>query len=170
MAEGRQAIEGICFSASLTADPWPGQQAAAEGYAAGRGVCYLRLSPPIWAWPGGCGRGYAAGRRVCFLRLSPPTSGLAWRLRQRGAQLDGGLLSTMPLSSFRHGLEGAIDGRPMRLGVCFSSSFRVAHCLAWPGGDGEGAYRLRVCIHVPLAADFGPMEAWLEGVTGTTGS
>ena len=52
----------------------------------------------------------------------------------------------------------------MRLGVCFSSSFRVAHCLAWPGGDGEGAYRLRVCIHVPLAADFGPMEAWLEGL------
>ena len=29
-----------------------------------------------------------AGRGVCFLRLSPPTSGLARRRRQRGAQLD----------------------------------------------------------------------------------
>ena len=34
-------------------------------------------------------KGRAAGRGVCFLRLSPPTSGLARRGRRRGAQLDG---------------------------------------------------------------------------------
>ena len=33
-----------------------------------------------------------------------------------------------------------------------------------PGDNGEGAYGQRVCIPAPLATEFGPMEAWLEGL------
>ena len=34
----------------------------------------------------------------------------------------------------------------------------------WLGGDGERAYGQKSCIPAPLAADFGPMMAWLEGL------
>ena len=46
VAEGRAVIPGTCFSASLTAVFGPGPEAAVEGCAAGRGICFLRLSPP----------------------------------------------------------------------------------------------------------------------------
>ena len=39
--------------------------------------------------PEAAAEGYAAGQGVCFLRLAPPTSNLALRGLWRGAQLDG---------------------------------------------------------------------------------
>ena len=58
---------------------------AAEGRAAGRGVCFR--APPT---SGLVRRGRRLrAREVCPLRLSQPTSGLVRRGRRRGAQLDG---------------------------------------------------------------------------------
>ena len=79
---------GNLLPTPLAADCRPGPEAAAEGRAAGRGVCPLRLSPPTL--------GLARRRRrrgaqldVELAIFSPPTSGLARRRRRMGAQLDG---------------------------------------------------------------------------------
>ena len=76
------------LSTPCAADLWPGQEGAAEGRAAGRGVALYASRCRHRAWPGGGGRaadGRAAGWGVCFLRLSQPTSGLAWRGQWRAA-------------------------------------------------------------------------------------
>ena len=51
------------LSTSLAPDFGPGPEVAAEGRAAGRGVCLPRLSPPTSgpAWPGGGGGGVRSG-------------------------------------------------------------------------------------------------------------
>ena len=96
----------------LAAYSGPGSEAAAEGRAAGRGICSLRLSPPtsglaqrgsagvqldgefalyasrrqadLGPGPGAAAKGCAAGQGVFFVRLSPPTSGRARRVRHPG--------------------------------------------------------------------------------------
>ena len=94
VAEGRVAISGICFSASLTANLGPGLEAAAERCTAGRGIC--------------------------FLRLLPPTSGLARKGKGGALSWTGSLLSTPLAANFRPAPEeGAAEGRPTRRGVCF---------------------------------------------------
>ena len=70
--------------------------------------------------------------------LSPPTSGLAWRGRQRGAKLDGELLSTPLAADFGPGPEAA--------------------------GRTAGRRYFFPLLSTPLAADFGPgPEASAEG-------
>ena len=56
----------ICFSASLATDSGPGSEVVVEGWAAGRGVCFLRLPPP-----------------------TSSLAALAQRRPRRGLQLDG---------------------------------------------------------------------------------
>ena len=58
----------------------------------------------------GASEGRSAGRGVCFLRLSPPTLGLARRRRRRGAQLDEEFCSTPLATDFGSGLDGALEG------------------------------------------------------------
>ena len=85
------------------------------------------------------------------------------------------LLSTPLAADFGHGPEGAAGGAQLDTEfVFFAYETGCLHFLivvrsrpllrAWLGGDGEGAYEQRVCIPAPLAADFGPKEAWLEGL------
>ena len=114
---GARSLTGSLLSTPLAADFGPGPEAMAEERSAGRGVCFLRLSPPfldlarrgrrtaaqldgdyafygscrrISAWPGGGGGGMHRWG-VYFLCLSPQVTGLARKGRRRWlrwAQLD----------------------------------------------------------------------------------
>ena len=69
-----------------------GSEGAAAGSAAGD-ISFYASRRRLWAWPGrGAAEGRAAGRGVCRLCLSPPTSGLAWMGRWRGALPGPGVL------------------------------------------------------------------------------
>ena len=149
VAEGRAAIPGICFSASLTADFGPSPEGAAEGCRAGRGIC--------------------------FLQLSPPTSGLARRERRRGAQLDRGFAFSASRRQHWalpggggggvHSSTGSFLSMPLAGAACERGSLLFivfgSRPLLRPGNNGEGACGQRVCIPAPLATEFGLMEAWL---------
>ena len=115
---GALSWTGGLLSTPLAANFGPGQ----DGGAAGRGICFIRLSPPTsglgrrgrrrgaqldWefafytsrrrrrAWPGDDNGGVRDWTGNRFVRLSvSPTSGQALRRRRRGAQLDGEFAST----------------------------------------------------------------------------
>ena len=163
VAEGRAAIPGTCFSASLTADFGPAPEAAAEGCTAGRGIC--------------------------FLRLSPPTSGLARRRRWRGAQLDRGFAFFASRRRLR-AWPGGGGGRVCRWmeSLLFMPPRGLARRGRRRGGirNGESGFHrlwesptasawrqwrrgiwtksLHPCASRQRASEFGPMEAWLEGL------
>ena len=106
--------------------------------------------------------GCAGGREVCFLCFSPPTSGLARRRRRRGAQLDREF--AFPASRRRRLRAWPGGGGGGAAYETESLLFIWSRPLLRPGDNGEGAYGHRVCIPAPLATEFGPMEAWLEGL------
>ena len=89
----------------------------------------------LWAWPGEGVGGRAAGRRVCFLRLSPPASGLA--RRRRAAQLDGDISFHSSRRRLRDWPGGGAEGRAAGRGILLCSSRH--RLRAWPGWGGGGA-------------------------------
>ena len=135
---GELSWTGNLYSTPRAADFGSGPEVTVERRAAGRGVCFVRPSPPssglarreqrrgaqlkgnslctprvvvFGPGPEAAAEGCASSWGVCFVRLWPPTSGLARRRRRRGAQLDG---------------EFALYASRRRL-------------RAWPGGGGGGA-------------------------------
>ena len=146
----------------LAADFGPNLEAAEERGAAGRDSSRRRLL----AWPGGGAADVrSAGRGVRFLRLSPPTSGLARRRQLRGTQLDGEFAFYAPrrrLRAQRWRLKGAqLDGkfasyasrrrlrawlgrarrRVAKLDGEFASYTSPRRFWAQPGGGGGGVRR-----------------------------
>ena len=95
--------------------------------------------------------------------ILPPTSGLAGGGGGGALSWTGGLLSLPLAADFGSCPEGAAEGRPYEteslLFIVFGS-----RPLFQPVDNGEGAYGPRVCNPAPLANEFGPMEAWLEGL------
>ena len=89
------------------------------------------------AWPGEGVGGRAAGRRVCFLRLSPPASGLA--RRRRAAQLDGDISFHSSRRRLRDWPCGGAEGRAAGRGILLCASRH--RLRAWPGWGGGGARR-----------------------------
>ena len=89
------------------------------------------------AWPGEGVGGRAAGRRVCFLRLSPPASGLA--RRRRAAQLDGDISFHSSRRRLRDWPGGGAEGRAAGRGILLCASRH--RLRAWPGWGGGGARR-----------------------------
>ena len=74
----------------------------------------------------------------------------------------GSLVSTLLAVHFGPGPEGAVEGRPTKRGVCFSSSLGVAYCFGleiMAKGHMDKDF-----IPAPLATEFGPMAAWLKGL------
>ena len=111
----------------LVADFGPSPEGAEERGAAGRDSSRRQLL----AWPGsGAAEVRSAGRGVRFLRLSPPTSGLARRRQLRGTQLDGEFAFYAPrrrLRAQRWRLKGA------QLAGQFASYASRRRLRAWLG-------------------------------------
>ena len=142
--EGCAAGQGIALYASSRL-----REAAAESRSAGRGVCFLCLSPPtsgqdqrrrqdgefafyasrhrLRAWLGG-GGGRERSWRYFFLRLASPTLGLAREGGGRGARSWTGSLPSMPLAAnFGPCLDGAVEGR-----AAWAWSFAFLSFTHWP--------------------------------------
>ena len=171
---------GSMLSTPLASDLGPGPERTAEERSAGRGVCSLRLSPPISS--------LARRRRRPGLALSWTESFAFYASRRRlrawpaggsgGARsLTGSLLSTPLAADFGPGPEAMAEERSAGRGVCFlrlSPPFldlarrgrRTAAQLdgdlafygscrrisAWPGGGGQ----MGSILSMPLAAGYGP--------------
>ena len=100
--------------------------------------------------------GYAAGRGVCFLRLSPPISGQARRRRRREAQLDRVSALYASCRRLRARPGGSGGGGCGWIGVC-SLRLSPLRLRAWPGGGGRRARSWTgSLLSTPLAADSGP--------------
>ena len=97
------------------------------------------------------------------LHLSPLTSGLARRRRRRGVQLDGECAFYASRCRLWAGPGGGGGGAAYETGSLLSIVFG-SRSLLRPGDKGKRANGQRVCIPMPFAAEFGPMEAWLKGL------
>ena len=135
LGPGRRRGAQLLLSTPLATDFGPVPQGGGGGGAQLDGeFAFYAFRRQHRAWPEGAMEGCAAGRGVCFLRLSPPTSGLARRGRRGGAQLDG----EFAFYASRHRLRvwpGRDRGGAQLDGefAFYASRHRL---WAWPGGGG----------------------------------
>ena len=117
---GRRSQAGSLLCTPPAADFGPGLEVAAEGYAAGRGVCFLRLSPPIRARPGGGGGGRRSwtGYLLCTPLAADFGPGPAAAAEGGAAGLGVALYASRPFD-FGAGPVAAAEGRAAGRGVCF---------------------------------------------------
>ena len=112
----------------------PGPEAAAEGCTAGREVCFLRSSPPsrrrLQAWPGGGGGGALSWTEGLF--FLPLAANFGPGPEAAAEECAGGREVCFYASRrrLRAWPGGAAEGRPTKLGVCFSTSLGVATASA----------------------------------------
>ena len=142
--EGRSAGRGVCFLRLPPPTSGLARRRQQRGARLDRELLRTPLSlADFGPGPEAAAEGRSAGRGVCFLRLSPPTLGLARIRRQDGefafyasrrrlrAWLGGGgcgarswvqiFLSTPRAADFGPRPEGAVEGRAAFWpGVCFS--------------------------------------------------
>ena len=91
------------------------------------------VSPPR-AWPGEGVEGRAAGRGVCFLRLSQQASGLAQS--RQAAQLDGDISFHCSRRRLRDWPRGRAEGRAAGRGILLYASRQLLAWPIWGGGGG----------------------------------
>ena len=105
--------------------------------------------------PEAAAEGGAARRGVCFARLPPPTSGQAWRWRRRGTQLDGEFAFYASRRRFRARPGGGGGGRRSWTGYLLCTPL-AADFGPGPAAAAEGgAAGLGVALYASRPFDFG---------------